>query len=382
MDLRAEPRPASAGCDCSAQAACCGPPAGPPAAEDELPGYEKCHFVLDFLDTAAGRVPVVETRLTGRDRLTAFAARVGLWRNEHRVAPGLYAAGSPGAESGVFVTASYKLSFAALRRALSGRDAWILVVDTRGINVWCAAGKGTFSTEEVARQIDGTGLAQLVSHRRLVLPQLSATGVSAHRLKKMTGFTVKWGPVRARDLPAYLDRGMEATTDMRRVGFNLYDRLVLVPVELSQVLKPSVLVLLAMFAISGIGPGVYSFGAMWSRGLMMALAYVLGVLAGTVGTAALLPVIPGRALSAKGALMGVFAGAVAGLVYMSRAGALELLSMVLVATAISSYLGMNYTGTTPYTSPSGVEKEMRRAMPAQAGGALLALMLWVAAPFM
>jgi hypothetical protein len=31
---------------------------------------------------------------------------------------------------------------------------------------------------------------------------------------------------------------------------------------------------------------------------------------------------------------------------------------------------MNFTVSTPYTSPTGVEKEMRRAMPAQAAGVL------------
>ena len=63
------------------------------------------------------------------------------------VDPGLYALRNPGEQAPVLVTANYKMSFDRLRQALPGRDAWILVLDTNGINVWCAAGKGTFATE-------------------------------------------------------------------------------------------------------------------------------------------------------------------------------------------------------------------------------------------
>ncbi|HQL32652.1 MAG TPA: hypothetical protein PK969_05305, partial [Treponemataceae bacterium] len=67
--------------------------------------------------------------------------RLGIGRNKASVTPGLYFIGSPGAASPVLVSANYRLSFDALRKELSGIDAWILVVDTRGVNVWCAAGK-------------------------------------------------------------------------------------------------------------------------------------------------------------------------------------------------------------------------------------------------
>ena len=68
----------------------------------------------------------------------------------YKVDPGLYALGAPDADSPVLVSANFKMSFDLLREALPGRNAWILVLDTDGINVWCAAGKGTFGTEELA----------------------------------------------------------------------------------------------------------------------------------------------------------------------------------------------------------------------------------------
>ena len=69
-------------------------------------------------------------------------ARWRVNRSGHRVAPGLYELGSPGPTSPVFVTANYTLSFDALRSALSDADAFILALDTHGVNVWCAAGEG------------------------------------------------------------------------------------------------------------------------------------------------------------------------------------------------------------------------------------------------
>ena len=139
--------------------------------------------------------------------------------------------GAPAATSAVLVTGNYKLTVDHLRSSLGGIDAWLLVVDTRGINVWCAA--GTFYAEEVARMVRETRLAKVVEHRRLVLPQLSAPGVAAHRVKEACGFRVTYGPVRAADLPAFLDAGMKADADMRKVTFDLRERAVLAPAELA-----------------------------------------------------------------------------------------------------------------------------------------------------
>jgi CO dehydrogenase/acetyl-CoA synthase gamma subunit (corrinoid Fe-S protein) len=86
------------------------------------------------------------TRLSGKDRMGRFRSRVSGFRMHYRVDPGLYAVGSPNTDSPVLVSANYKLSFNTLRSNLDGLDAYILVLDTKGINVWCAAGKGTFGT--------------------------------------------------------------------------------------------------------------------------------------------------------------------------------------------------------------------------------------------
>ncbi len=362
---------------------CCGPPAAPRCGDHERPGYVLSHFVDDFAVVPVGRVPLVKTALTLRDRLGTLRVRMGIARDDYRMPPGLYAVGRPAETSPVLVTANYKLSFDHLRKWLGGIDAWLLVLDTRGINVWCAAGKTTFGTAEVLRQVKTSRLAEVVSHRKLILPQLGATGVSARMVKKGCGFEIVWGPIRARDLPAFLKAGWKATDAMRRMTFSTWERLVLVPVELAPLPRPLLWTLPALFVLSGIGGRIFSFSAALERGLSALLLTLVGIFAGAVVVPLLLPWIPGRAFALKGILVG---GLLSGAAVTALSATAQLtfwpgLALVLYATAVSSYLAMNFTGSTPFTSPSGVEKEMRRFIPVQLGAVVVAAFIWVGAGF-
>jgi hypothetical protein len=255
------------------------------------------------------------------------------------------------------------------------------VLDTRGVNVWCAAGKKTFSTAEVIRQVSRAGLNRLVSHRELILPQLGAPGVSSQAVKKGCGFKVIWGPIRAGDLRTFLSDGRKAGTKMRQLTFSVGERLVLIPVELSLIIKPSLVILLAVFVLSGISPEIFSFSAALFRGVNGAFAYLLGVLAGAVVVPILLPWLPMRRFYIKGILTGLVAGVFVFLALGSNVTGLESLTLLLLTTAVSSYAAMNFTGATPFTSPSGVEKEMRQGIPIQITAVAAAIIAWVAAPF-
>lgn len=360
---------------------CCGPPAGPAAGPDERPGYAIRSFVDGFMQTHAGKVPRVKTRLNLRDTLGTVLTRAGLGRNDYKVAPGLYAVGSPDKDAPVIVTANFKLSFDHVRRELGGQSAWLLVLDTRGINVWCAAGKGTFATGELAKRIIESGLEKVVAHRRVIVPQLGATGVSSKKVKRLSGFRVIWGPVRAGDIVKFLENDLKADREMRLVTFPFVERLVLVPVEISLVLKPALWVLLALFVLSGIGPGIFSFAGAWDRGLWAALAVLVGILAGAGVAPLLLPWLPGTTFAVKGLLTGLALGLPAAIALGLSQGIAGFLALLLLATALSSYLAMNFTGSTPFTSPSGVEKEMRRFIPIQAGMAVCGVALWVGSAF-
>lgn len=360
---------------------CCGARVADKAGPFERAGYRIWPFVETFESTEAGPVPKVKTVLDWKDIAGAVRVRIGIGRENYGLAPGLYGVGKPDADSPVLVTANYKLTFDYLRKELCGTGAWILVIDTRGINVWCAAGKGTFSTEEVIERVKHAGLDRVVRHNTLILPQLSATGVSARAVKKGCGFKVVWGPVRAADVKQFLENGMKADGRMRRVTFTLSERLVLTPVEISQLGNFTLLTLLILFILSGIGPGVFSASSAWTRGLVAVFAYFSGVVSGTVATPALLPWIPGKAFSVKGALSGLVFGVVTAVICRTEINFAAALGIVAFTAAISSFLAMNFTGATPFTSPSGVEKEMRKALPIQIGTALVCVPLWIASAF-
>ena len=293
------------------------------------------------------------TAVLGRgERLDHARARLGFDRMGHRVAPGLYAVGSPVPASPVLVTANYTLSFDALRSSLEGVDAYILVLDTRGVNVWCAAAKGTFATDELVRAVEGTGLAGKVDHRLLVLPQLGAPGVSAREVWERCKFKVEFGPVRSSDLPAFLENG-ECTEEMRTVRFGLGDRLVLAPVELRNH-RWSLLLLAA-------GAMLIPFYG------LMALAVTLG---GLFLFPALLPWLPGRRLTVKGLSLGALLTAPFA-VHQLMSGidpftTLLVLAEVLLMSSWAGYLGLNFTGSTPFTSRSGVRSEIFTFVPTMA----------------
>jgi len=295
--------------------------------------------------------------ITLANRWDHFLARWGVNRSGHRIEPGLYALGHPTADSPVFVTANYTLSFDALRSALAGIDGYIMVLDTLGINVWCAAGEGTFCTYELVERINEAKLHDVVNHRVVIVPQLGAPGVAAHEVKRRSGFKVEYGPVRAADLPEYLKTG-RATPEMRRVHFTLRDRLVLIPVELVAVLLPMAIAAVALFLL--LGP-------------LAAAGAVAAILAGVVLFPILLPWLPTHDFSSKGFILG---GAVAlpfalstfwrnpDATWWLRAGG--ALTYLLPLPPVTAFLALNFTGSTTFTSRSGVRREIFTYVPAMA----------------
>jgi acetyl-CoA decarbonylase/synthase complex subunit gamma len=283
------------------------------------------------------------------------------------------------------VSANYKLSFDRLRQELEGVAAWIMVLDTEGINVWCAAGKGTFGTEEIIRRIEATGLAALVFHRTLILPQLGAPGVAAHQVKKQSGFRIVYGPICARDIPSFLQNKMQATPDMRRVRFSLRDRLAVVPVELVQGGRYALPLAAGLFLLAGLGRGGYDSGLALRHGGRAALLVLAAYLGGGLVAPLLLPWLPGRAFSGKGAVVGLaLAGAaiLGGWCDMRGTGGwLEASAWLLIMPAIAAFMAMNFTGASTYTSLSGVKKEMRFAVPMQVAAGAVGIGLWMAARF-
>jgi ubiquinone/menaquinone biosynthesis C-methylase UbiE len=150
-----------------------------------------------------------------------------------KVEPGLYRVGEPDRQSPVLVTGNFDLTVRRVMRAIDGKvDCWLLVADSSGINVWCAAGGNYFTADSVIAAVRASGIEDMVDHHALILPQLCANGVDGWRIRKELRWGVHWGPARAEDIPTYLEEGRRKTDAMRWVDFPLKDRLEMVLVTL------------------------------------------------------------------------------------------------------------------------------------------------------
>ncbi|MFV2071873.1 MAG: HgcAB-like fusion protein [Thermoanaerobaculales bacterium] len=229
--------------------------------------------------------------------------------------PGLRMVGKPGRSSPVLVTCNFDLTVRKVIRALERDevDAWLLVAPTRGINVWCAAGAGYFTTDTVISILKTSDIAERVDHRRLILPQLAAAGVNIWALKKRTGWKPRFGPVDIRSLGSYLESGSKLTEpSQHRVAFGVRDRFVMgTNLGFNSLLFLIVPMLVASIWLRGF----------WWRSIL--LVFALAVL-----NSVLVFRLPGKPGIQKGLALGLGAAAVVG-----------LLSQTLWSMAVGPFLG-------------------------------------------
>lgn len=155
------------------------------------------------------RITVLQTLL----RVLPFPTRTGLCR-----------IGDPGRHSPVLVTGNFALTVERVKKALEGLDVYLLVANSRGVNVWCAATGGMLTDHDVISVLKTSGIADLVDHREVLLPQLAATGIEGKRIRQKSGWRVIWGPVEAADIKEFLAANRRATRAMRSVTFPLVRR--------------------------------------------------------------------------------------------------------------------------------------------------------------
>lgn len=337
-------------------------------------------FSIGTVSTPAGNVYKISTDWSRADTWGMIKSRTGAFRMNYAVEPGLYAVGEPMKDSDVFVTANYKLTFDTLRRELKGMNAWILMLDTKSINVWCAAGKGTFGTDELVTRIAETKLDAIVSHRRLILPQLGAVGVNAAEVHKKTGFRISFGPVQARDIPAYIQAGYKKTKEMSTITFSMLDRLILTPMELNPAIKKHFPWLaLGILLVFGLQPSGILFREAWFNGLPFLLLSLITIFAGALVTPMLLPFVPFRSFAIKGWIVGALSIFIA-TQYSELSHVRDSVLLIvayLLFPALSSYIALQFTGATTFTGMSGVKKELKIGIPFYIGAASLSLILLI-----
>lgn len=136
----------------------------------------------------------------------------------------LYKVGNPNEKSHVIVTGNYELTVRRVAKAIQGSDCWLLVCDSRGINVWCSTLSGHFSGKSIIQAIKLTNLAKYVSRKRIILPQLCAAGVDLEAIIKETGFRAVFGPVYIERINDFINRRADEA-EIRKVKFEFKQRI-------------------------------------------------------------------------------------------------------------------------------------------------------------
>lgn len=278
--------------------------------------------------------------------------RCNINRDNYKVPTGLYKFASPDENSEVIVTGNYKLTFDYLRKYLK-KSYWVVIIDTDGINVWCAAGKGRFASPELIRMLREAHLP--VNHNRIILPQLSAPGIQSHLVEKQTGKKVIFGPVRISDMDAFVDHGIKE--GMRNVTFSLKERLKLIPIELVSSVKMIIFTLLMSY--------LTGFWLLFKVTLSASLI-------GNVLFPLSLPFLPFKMFYKNSFLLSL-------LLLIFYEWNLLSLSIIALGMLYTAYLGMNFTGSTTFTSLTGVKKELDEAIPRMIkSGVIISLLVIVA----
>jgi NAD-dependent dihydropyrimidine dehydrogenase PreA subunit len=247
--------------------------------------------------------------------------RLAPWPSE----TGLRAIGKPGPLSPVLVTCNFDFTVRRVMRAMRGHDAWLVVAPSSGINVWCAASGGHLSTHQVVTALKTSGVAERVQHRKAILPQLAATGVSAREVERRSRWQVKFGPVYAEDIPRYLAQYEKKTDDMRHVRFGMPQRFEMAVTWAVPMTLIAAIVLLLLHR-EWLLPAV-------------AMVWLLALAVFTIYDRLLGKRFPVLALAA--ALMAL------GLTVIAGGGVGALIAAPLASVAISALLTFDYAGSTP-----------------------------------
>ncbi|MDY6843514.1 MAG: HgcAB-like fusion protein [Thermodesulfobacteriota bacterium] len=138
---------------------------------------------------------------------------------------GLITIGNPDQKSPVFLTGNYHLTVERVKRRLRGINAYLLIANSKGVNVWCAAAGGLLTNHDVISVLRTSAIEELVDHRNVIMPQLAAAGVEAQIIQKKTGWKVIWGPVYAKDVTRFIRNRLVKTEKMCEVEFSWKQRI-------------------------------------------------------------------------------------------------------------------------------------------------------------
>jgi hypothetical protein len=271
---------------------------------------------------------------------------------------GLYPFNEPDEDSPVLVTVNYYLTVSRVMESIErqGISCYLLVVDGRGINVWCGSRGGHVNTTSVLDAIDDSGLADVVRHRTLILPQLIASSVSKSELKD-NGWDAEFGPVAIDDVGEFIEKGLKKSPEQSLVTFSLRNRL---EENLRHLVFETAMFLLMtpiFWALSLVGGPLVGWFGFWSSNLFFLL---LGVYAFGTFMALLDPKMP----TTSGLIRGLITGILSLVLWKVVTAALLVMPIVwfdtigLTILGLSIFTGFNWGGATPFMSETQMERDI------------------------
>ncbi|MFX1417960.1 MAG: methyltransferase domain-containing protein [Promethearchaeota archaeon] len=277
------------------------------------------------------------------------------------IEPGLYQSGYPDKNSPIIVTANYVYTYIKVMRALKGIDAWVLCVDSRGINVWCAARGNNFGNKQLIEAVETTGIARITNKKTLIVPQLSAGGIAAPLIKSEAPdfpFNILYGPVWAKYLPKFIEeRPARKSNKMKLANFTLSHRF---RAEITHTtflfrkifLLPTIVLLLLLF-------GLCFVDTLWIRKLWIVGELWLWIIIANALIAILFPITKfTRKFITKGIVFGIINILLfSGISWIFSYSILNILLSSIFYFWVAFFSTMSFSGYTMATSPREIQDE-------------------------
>ncbi|MHA2068076.1 MAG: hypothetical protein ACXABY_27260 [Candidatus Thorarchaeota archaeon] len=267
---------------------------------------------------------------------------------------GLFSFNGADSFSPVLVTTDYYMTVYRVTEAVErqGLKCHLLVVDGRGINVWCGSRGGSVDTDSVLDAISTSNLGDLVSHRHLILPQLAASSVSKAVLAD-NGWIAVFGPVEIDDVGEFIKNENRKSPEQSIATFGLHRRM---EYNLAHLVFETTMFMImtpVFLALSLLGGVMLSWHIYWMTNLFLIIvgAWILGTFMALVD-----PIMPTSSGYVRGAITGVFALIIwkMALLYLSPFSPLAVIyewawldASGLTILGLALFVGFNWGGATP-----------------------------------